>query len=58
MEIFRTYYGPIHKAFLALGDAGAALDTDLRGLLDRFNVANDGTLVVPSEYVEVVVRRA
>ncbi|NIA68663.1 class I SAM-dependent methyltransferase [Pelagibius litoralis] len=58
MEVFRTYYGPIHKAFLALGDAGGALDTDLRALLDRFNVATDGTLVVPSEYVEVVIRKA
>lgn len=58
MEVFRTYYGPIHKAFLALGDAGAALDGDLRALLDRFNVATDGTLIVPSEYAEVVIRKA
>ena len=26
--------------------------------LARFNVADDGTLVVPSEYVEVVIRKA
>lgn len=58
MEVFRTYYGPIHKAFLALGDAGGALDADLRALLDRFNVATDGTLIVPSEYAEVVIRKA
>ncbi|WP_422365359.1 class I SAM-dependent methyltransferase [Pelagibius sp.] len=58
MEVFRTYYGPIHKAFLALGDAGGALDSDLRALLDRFNVATDGTLIVPSEYAEVVIRKA
>ncbi|WP_299626493.1 class I SAM-dependent methyltransferase [Pelagibius sp.] len=58
LEVFRTYYGPIHKAFLALGDAGAGLDADLRALLGRFNVATDGTLVVPSEYVEVVIRKA
>ncbi len=58
MEVFQTYYGPIHKAFLALGDAGGALDSDLRALLDRFNVATDGTLIVPSEYAEVVIRKA
>lgn len=58
LEVFRTYYGPIHKAFLALGDAGAALDADLRALLNRFNIATDGTLVVPSEYVDVVIRKA
>ena len=58
LEIFRTYYGPMHKAFLALGDKGEALDADLRNLLARFNVAEDGTLVVPSEYVEVVIRKA
>lgn len=58
LEVFRTFYGPIHKAFLALGDAGTALDADLRALLGRFNVATDGTLVVPSEYVEVVIRKA
>ena len=58
LEVFRSYYGPIHKAFLALGDAGAALDADLRALLGRFNVATDDTLVVPSEYVEVVIRKA
>lgn len=58
LEVFRSYYGPIHKAFLALGEAGAALDADLRALLGRFNVATDGTLVVPSEYVDVVIRKA
>lgn len=58
LEIFRTYYGPMHKAFLALGEKGDALDADLRALLARFNVADDGTLVVPSEYVEVVIRKA
>ena len=57
LEIFRTYYGPVHKAFLALGESGEALEADLLALLERFNVANDGTLVVPSEYVEVVIRK-
>ncbi len=59
MDIFRTYYGPIHKAFLALDEKGQkALDTDLRDLIDGFNRATDGTMNVPSEYVEAVIVKA
>jgi len=58
IEIFRNYYGPVVKAFEALDTAaGAALETDINVLLDKFNVATDGTLVIPSEYLEVVVTR-
>ncbi|TDH63534.1 class I SAM-dependent methyltransferase [Dankookia rubra] len=56
--VFRTWYGPVHKAFLALDAAGqAALAEDLRGLVGRFNTATDGTMRVPSDYAEVVVAR-
>ena len=48
LEVFRTWYGPTHKAFQALGDKGAALEADLLALLDSLNTARDGTLVVPS----------
>ncbi|MEX2644077.1 MAG: class I SAM-dependent methyltransferase [Acetobacterales bacterium] len=59
MDVFRRFYGPIHKAFLALDEtAGAALDRDLRAVLTRFNRATDGTLRAPSDYVEVIVRKA
>ncbi len=59
LEIFRTYYGPVHKAFLALDDDGKkALESDLRAVLDRFNVATDGTLVAPADYVEVIISKA
>ena len=59
LEIFRSFYGPIHKAFLALDANGqAALEADLRALLDRFNKATDGTLVAPADYVEVVIRKS
>lgn len=58
LEIFRNFYGPLHKAFLALGEEADALDSDLRDLIDRSNVATDGSMVVPSEYVEVVIRKA
>jgi hypothetical protein len=57
INFFRTFYGPMHKAYLALGDNAASLDVDLRALLDRTNVAADGTLVVPADYVEVVIRK-
>jgi SAM-dependent methyltransferase len=57
LAFFRTFYGPVHKAFAALGEGGAALEADLRAVLERRNVAGDGTLVVPSDYVEVVIRR-
>jgi hypothetical protein len=45
-------------AFAALPPpAQAALEQDLVDLIGRFNRANDGTVVVPSEYLEVVVLR-
>jgi ubiquinone/menaquinone biosynthesis C-methylase UbiE len=58
LQIFRTYYGPMVKAFAAIdAAAGEALSADIDALLHRFNVADDGTLVIPSEYLEVVVRK-
>jgi len=58
VEIFRHYYGPVLKAFAALDPpAREALESDLYALIDRFNVALDGTLVVPSEYLEAVVTK-
>ncbi|MBL8347034.1 MAG: class I SAM-dependent methyltransferase [Rubrivivax sp.] len=58
VEIFRDYYGPTHKAFAALPEAGrAALERDVLALLTELNVAGPGSLVVPSEYLEIVVTR-
>lgn len=58
LEVFRSYYGPVHKAFAAIDpQAREWLKTDLYALIDEFNVASDGTLVVPSEYLEVVITR-
>jgi hypothetical protein len=58
LEVFRTFYGPLHKAFAAL-DAGMqkSLAEDLIALAEKFNRATDGTLVAPSEYLEVVIKR-
>jgi ubiquinone/menaquinone biosynthesis C-methylase UbiE len=58
VEVFRTYYGPVLKAFAAMtADGRQALEGDLLTLLEEFNIAEDGTLVVPSEYLEVVITR-
>jgi len=56
IEVFRTYYGPVLKAFEALdAKKQAALTEDLKALIARFNVARDGTMVVPSDYLQVVI---
>lgn len=58
LDIFRTCYGPMHKAFAALDANGQAeLTRDLTVLLQRFNRGGDATLIVPSEYVEVVATK-
>ena len=58
LEIFRDYYGPVLKAFAALDQAKRdALEADIYALLDEVNVAKDGTLVAPSEYLEIVITR-
>jgi SAM-dependent methyltransferase len=58
LDVFRTFYGPVLKTFAALAPAQQdALATDLIALIERFNRAEDGTMVVPSEYLEVVVTR-
>ena len=58
VEVFRTWYGPVHKAFAALPSDGAlALEKDLIALLNRMNRAGDRSLVVPSEYLEIVITR-
>jgi ubiquinone/menaquinone biosynthesis C-methylase UbiE len=59
IEIFRNYYGPVLKAFAALDEAArAALEKDLHALIDEFNLAKDGTAVIPSEYLEAVITKA
>jgi SAM-dependent methyltransferase len=58
IEVFRRYYGPTHKAFAALDTAGQAnLQADLTALLERCNVAGSSALVIPGEYLEVVVTK-
>jgi hypothetical protein len=58
LEIFKNYYGPVLKAFAAL-DASKqpALADDLIALIGKFNRAKDGSMVAPSEYLEVVITK-
>jgi SAM-dependent methyltransferase len=58
LGIFKGYYGPMNRAFAAL-DAGKqdALRSDVLTLLLRHNRGGRDALVVPSEYLEVVVTR-
>lgn len=58
LRIFRDYYGPMHKAFAALAPEGQAkLERDVTALLDRWNTAGSASLVVPGEYLEVVITK-
>jgi hypothetical protein len=58
VEVFKTYYGPTLKAFGALDEVKQkALKDDLCALIGRMNKADDGTMVVPSEYLEVVITK-
>ena len=55
VEYFRNYYGPTVRAFAALEPEGQeALARDLQELLESRNTSGDETLVVPSDYLEVV----
>jgi ubiquinone/menaquinone biosynthesis C-methylase UbiE len=58
VEIFRTWYGPVHKAFAALPpEKGAALERDLLELIESLNRGGPDTLLVPGEYLEIVIKR-
>jgi ubiquinone/menaquinone biosynthesis C-methylase UbiE len=57
IETFRLWYGPVNKAWLALGGQVGGLERDLAALLESLNVGGTDALVVPAEYLEVVVRR-
>jgi len=58
IEVFRTWYGPVHKAFASLSTEKAlALEQDLTDLLNGQNRAGTASLVVPSEYLEVLTTR-
>jgi SAM-dependent methyltransferase len=58
LDIFRSYYGPVLKAFAALDTAKQdGLQRDLLALIATMNRSGDGTMVLPSEYLEVIVTK-
>jgi SAM-dependent methyltransferase len=58
LDVFKTYYGPMLKAFAALdGTAQQGLRRDLLALIGSMNRADDGSMVLPSEYLEVVISK-
>ncbi len=58
LQVFRTYYGPTHRAFASLDpEKQAQLEADIFSLLEVNNRSGDATLVVPSAYVEAVITK-
>jgi SAM-dependent methyltransferase len=56
IDVFRSYYGPVLKTFETLdAKSQAALTADLKSLIAHFNMARDGTMVVPGEYLECII---
>ena len=58
LDVFKTTYGPLLKTFAALQpEAQAALHQELVMLVGQFNRSADGSMVVPSAYLEAVIVR-
>ncbi len=58
LDVFKTYYGPMLKAFGALeAPAQAALAKDMLALAQQHNRSGDDTMVAPSEYLEIVITK-
>jgi ubiquinone/menaquinone biosynthesis C-methylase UbiE len=58
LEVFKNYYGPVLKTFGALQPAGQTLlEIDILSLITQFNRSGDETVVIPSEYLEIVITR-
>jgi len=58
LTTFKAFYGPILKAYENLDEeTGRALTDDIKALIKWFNVAHDGTMVVPAEYLQVVIEK-
>jgi SAM-dependent methyltransferase len=58
IDVFRTYYGPMTRTFAALdAQRQAAFTQELIMLIESGNRSGDGSMVVPSNYAEVVIDR-
>jgi SAM-dependent methyltransferase len=59
IDVFRTWYGPVNKAFAAqTPEQAESLAGELTALLEGLNRAGPASLVVPADYLEIVVTRA
>lgn len=57
VEHWRNVYGPMHKAFLAVGDRASALEAELIAVANEASV-DDTAMIVPAKYAEIIVHRA
>ena len=58
VDFFRANYGPVHRAFGGLDDAGrAALGDELAALAATRGHPARSSVAIPSEYLEVIARR-
>jgi SAM-dependent methyltransferase len=59
LDVFRTCYGPTNRAFAALdAEKAAALEADILDLLEKSNWGGGGSLIIPGNYLEVVITKA
>lgn len=58
VDVFRTFYGPVHRAYATVSkEREPALTADLLELLARHDRGRGESLVVPSTYLEVVLEK-
>ena len=58
VEVFHAWYGPVNKLYATLDATKQdALTRDILALIARGNRAGDGSMVLPAEYLEVVIER-
>ncbi|MBL0419058.1 methyltransferase domain-containing protein [Ramlibacter sp. AW1] len=58
LEIFRSYYGPVLKTFAALDEAAQqGLAREFTSLMNQHDTGRGNALVIPGEYLEIVVTR-
>lgn len=57
VEHWRAVYGPVHKAFIAVGEDAPALEAELIARAQEASV-DETAMIVPAKYAEVIIRRA
>jgi ubiquinone/menaquinone biosynthesis C-methylase UbiE len=56
LQVFKTTYGPLLRTFAALdAPTQSALERDIKTLVAAFNRSGDDSVVVPSEYLEIII---